>query len=260
MIESMDDAVGTLLDALDRLKVADRQIIVFASDNGGNMYNEVDGTTATSNAPLRGGKATMYEGGVRGPAIVVYPRHVEAGSRSDEVIQSSDFYPTLLEMLSIDAQPNQTFDGISIVPAFEGKALPREAIFTYFPHSPRIPDWLPPAVSVHAGEWKLIRIFHGGEAGQHRYKLFNLREDLGETKNLTQQHPDRVQQLDMLIERFLSDTGAVLPQVNPQFDPAKYHPEQEGRAATEREWQSAAEETQPRAGSTGRGMATCGRL
>ena len=71
MIESMDDAVGTLLDTLDRLDIADNTIIVFASDNGGNMYNEVDGTT-TTNAPL-GGKATMYEGGVRGPAVVVYP-------------------------------------------------------------------------------------------------------------------------------------------------------------------------------------------
>ncbi len=91
MIESMDDAVGTLLDTLDRLKIADNTIIVFASDNGGNMYNEVDGTTATSNAPLRGGKATMYEGGVRGPAVVAYPGHVKAGSHSDEVIQSCDY-------------------------------------------------------------------------------------------------------------------------------------------------------------------------
>ena len=95
MIESMDDAVGTLLDTLDRLEIADNTIIIFASDNGGNMYNEVDGTTATSNAPLRGGKATMYEGGVRGPAVVVFPGRVQEGSRSDEVIQSCDFYPTL---------------------------------------------------------------------------------------------------------------------------------------------------------------------
>ena len=99
MIESMDDAVGTLLDTLDRLGIADNTIIVFASDNGGNMYNEVDGTTATSNAPLRGGKATMYEGGVRGPGDRGLPRCRASGSRSDEVIQSSDFYPTLLEML-----------------------------------------------------------------------------------------------------------------------------------------------------------------
>jgi arylsulfatase A-like enzyme len=63
MIQSMDDAIGTLLDTLDRLKIADNTIIIFTSDNGGNMYNEVDGTTPTSNRPLRGGKATMFEGG-----------------------------------------------------------------------------------------------------------------------------------------------------------------------------------------------------
>jgi arylsulfatase A-like enzyme len=231
MIESMDDAVGTLLDTLDQLGIADNTIIVFASDNGGNMYNEVDGTTATSNAPLRGGKATMYEGGVRGPAIVVYPGHVKAGSRSDEVIQSCDYYPTLLELLEIQPQPGQTFDGISIVPSLQGRPLDREAIFTFFPHAPPVPDWLPPSVSVHSGDWKLIRLFHGGEQGRHRYKLFNLAEDVGETNNLAEDFPERVRDLDALIEAFLDDTRAVVPLPNPSFDPAKYQPEREGKGA-----------------------------
>lgn len=229
MIESMDDAVGTLLDAVDRLQIADNTIIVFASDNGGNMYNEVDGTTATSNAPLRGGKATMYEGGVREPAIVIYPGMVKENSRSDEVIQSSDFYPTLLELLSIEPQEGQLFDGMSIVPALKGATLERDAIFTYFPHSPGIPEWLPPSVSVHHGDWKLIRIFCNGDQGQHRYKLFNLADDLGESKDLAAEYPDRVNELDALIEAFLADTAAVVPQPNPRFDPAKYQPGLEGK-------------------------------
>jgi arylsulfatase A-like enzyme len=230
MIESMDDAVGTLLDTLDRLGIADNTIIIFASDNGGNMYNLVDGGTATSNAPLRGGKANMYEGGVRGPAIVVQPGKIEPGSRSDAVIQSSDFYPTLLELLGIEAQKNQSFDGISIVPALRGKPLDREMIFTYFPYAPRIPEWMPPAVSVHAGDWKLIRLFHHGAQGGHRYKLFNLKDDIGETTNLADKYPERVRTLDAAIEQFLTDTNAVLPQPNPKFDPAKYDPTQEGKA------------------------------
>lgn len=230
MIESMDDAVGTLLDTLDRLGIADHTIIVFASDNGGNMYNLVDGGTATSNAPLRGGKASMYEGGVRGPAIVVQSDLIQAGSKSDEIIQSSDFYPTLLELLSVDAQPNQKFDGVSIVPALHGKSLNREAIFTYFPHSPGIPDWLPPSVSVHRGDWKLIRIFHGGQNGQHRYKLFNLKDDIGEQHNLAADFPSRVKELDGLIEQHLIDTQAVRPLPNPAFDPSKYDVTQEGKA------------------------------
>ena len=230
MIESMDDAVGTLLDTLDRLKLSDKTIIVFASDNGGNMYNEVDGTTATSNFPLRGGKATMYEGGVRGPAIVVQPGVVKPASRSDEVIQSCDYYPTLLELLKIDAQPGQSFDGISIVPALAGRRLPRDGIFTYFPHAPGVPDWLPPAVSVHHDNWKLIRIFYGGEEGRHGYKLFNLAEDIGESKNLAEKFPTRVQQLDAMIELFLEKTQAVQPLPNPRFDATKYRPELEGKA------------------------------
>jgi len=228
MIESMDDAVGTLLDTLDRLGIADNTIIIFASDNGGNMYNLVDGTSATSNAPLRGGKATMYEGGVRGPAIVVQPGVIETGSESDAIIQSSDFYPTLLEMLSISPQKKQTFDGVSIVPALQGMPLEREAIFTYFPHSPGVPDWLPPSVSVHQDEWKLIRIFYGGGDGKHRYKLFNLKEDIGERNNLAVKQPERVEELDALIEQHLNDAKAVRPLRNPNFDPAKFDITQEG--------------------------------
>jgi arylsulfatase A-like enzyme len=231
MIESMDDAVGTLLDALDGLGVADNTIIIFASDNGGNMYNEVDGATPTSNAPLRGGKATMYEGGVRGPAIVAFPGLVPAGSRSDEVIQSCDFYPTLLELLGVTPQPGQTFDGISIVPALRGQPLDRKAIFTYFPHSPGVPDWLPPSVSVHRGDWKLIRIFHGGQYGEHRWKLFNLRDDIAEQRDLADRFPARVQELDAQIEVFLADAKAAVPLPNPNFDPAKYRPELEGKGS-----------------------------
>jgi len=228
MIESMDDAVGRLLDRLDELELADNTIIIFASDNGGNMYSEVDGEVPTSNTPLRGGKATMYEGGVRGPGIVVQPGHIKAGSRSDEVIQSSDFYPTLLELLNVKPQEGQQFDGISIVPALEGKPLERDAIFTYFPHNPKIPDWLPPAVSVHHGDWKLIRLFHAGENGAHRWKLFNLKKDLGETNDLATDQPERVRNLDAMIERFLKQTNAVVPVPNKNFDPAKFHIEEEG--------------------------------
>ena len=228
MVESMDDAVGTLLDALDRLGIAGRTLIVFFSDNGGNMYNEVDGTTPTSNAPLRGGKATVFEGGIRVPCIVSLPGTVAPGSRSDAVVQSSDFYPTILDLLAIEPRPGQEFDGISVVPALRGKALEREAIFTYFPHNPPVPDWLPPSVVVHRGDWKLIRLFLQGENGAHRWQLFHLGDDLGETNDLASREPDRVKQMDALLEAFLDETKAVQPVPNPDFDPARYHPEEEG--------------------------------
>ncbi len=228
MIESMDDAVGTLLDTFDRLKLTENTIIVFYSDNGGNMYDQVDDTTPTSNSPLRGGKASMWEGGVRVPCIVSWPGNIQPASGSDEIIQGADFYPTFLEILGIEPEPDQKFDSISILPALKGGALAREAIFTYFPHDPPVPDWMPPSVSVHEGDWKLIRIFHGGENGAHRWKLFNLADDIGEASDLSAKMPERVESMDTLIEKFLTETNAVLPVLNPAFDPAKYNPADEG--------------------------------
>jgi arylsulfatase A-like enzyme len=229
MIQSMDDAVGTLLDALDRLGLTDNTIVIFTSDNGGNMYDEIDGTTPTSNRPLRGGKATLYEGGTRVPCVIIWPGITKPSSRSDALIQSEDFYPTLLEGLSLQPGQNQVFDGTSILPALKGDSLRAKAVFQYFPHAPGVPDWLPPAISVHRDDWKLIRIFHGGDKGAHRYMLFHLRDDLGEQNNLAAAHPSLVAELDALIEAFLADTKAVQPIPNPAFDPAKYRPDLEGK-------------------------------
>lgn len=228
MVHSMDDAVGTLLDTLDRLNLTEKTIIVFYSDNGGNMYDEIDNTTPTSNAPLRGGKATMYEGGTRVPCVISWPGKTPAASTNDTVIQSTDFLPTFAEALSLTVPKEQVFDSISILPTFEKKPLARDAIFTYFPHNPPVPDWLPPSISVHNDDWKLIRIFHGGEAGAHRWKLFHLSDDLGETKDLAASETERVKKMDAMIEAFLVRTQAVRPAINPKFDPTKYDTTKEG--------------------------------
>ncbi|MEN8849121.1 MAG: sulfatase [Akkermansiaceae bacterium] len=229
MVEAMDDAVGTLIDALDRLKIADNTIIVFFSDNGGNMYNEIDGTSPTSNFPLRGGKATMFEGGVRVPMIVAWPGNIAADTRNDALVQSTDFFPTFLDLLPLKKEEGQEFDGVSIASALKGEPFFREAIFTYFPHDPPVPDWIPPSISVHHEHWKLVREFFQGEAGAHRYRLFNLKEDIGEKNNIATEHPELVEKLDLLITKFLSDTKTVQPVTNPNFDPAKYKPEEEGQ-------------------------------
>jgi arylsulfatase A-like enzyme len=237
MVESLDDAVGALLDALDRANLSDNTIIVFTSDNGGNMYNQIptdDNAPPTSNAPLRGGKATMFEGGIRVPCIVVWPGVTKPGSRSNTVIQTSDFYPTLLNAVGTPLPANYAIDGVDIRPALEGKPLEREAIFTYFPHSPPVPDWLPPSAAVHSGDWKLIRLFHEGEKGAHDYRLYDLANDIGEQTNLAARHPDVVRKLDELIEQHLRATGAIVPIPNPKFDPAQYRPERIGRPALKR--------------------------
>ncbi len=231
MVHSFDDAVGSLLDALDKNGLTDSTVIIFISDNGGHMYKKIkqDGNVyATSNYPLRGGKATMYEGGIRVPAIVVWPGVTKPGSRSDEVIQASDFYPTLLNGLGVELPKNHQLDGIDLKPALIGGELDRQAIFTYFPHSPRIPSWLPPSIAVHAGDWKLIRIFHGGENEQHDYKLYNLVDDIGEKNNLAATNPERVKLLDAQIEAHLRNANAIVPLPNPKFDATNYFPEEIG--------------------------------
>ncbi|MEZ6042778.1 MAG: sulfatase [Planctomycetaceae bacterium] len=228
MVESMDDAVGTLLDTLDRLNLSDNTIIVFTSDNGGNMYNEIDGTTPTSNAPLRGGKGNVFEGGIHVPCVVCWPGHVMPASRSDALICSYDFYPTLLDMLSLKPQAGQVFDGRSFTSALRGEKFERDAIFTYFPHATRVPDWLEPSVTIHHQHWKLIRIFHSTPSGMHRYKLFDLNQDPGEKNDVSSLHPDVVARLDTKIEEFLQSTAAVTPKPNPAFDPSRYDPSAEG--------------------------------
>lgn len=227
MIESMDDAVGTLLDTIDRLGIADRTIIIFASDNGGNMYDEVDGTTPTSNRPMRGSKGTLFEGGTRIPCVIAWPKTVRGGSRSEQLIQTDDFMPTILDLLGIKSEIE--FDGISIVPALKEKKLDREAIFTFFPHDARqVPDWLPPSVAMTTEEWKLIRVFHGERDGCHRRMLFNLHDDPAEKNDLAATEPERVKTMDEEIERFLVETRAVVPLPNPQFKPELYDPSKIG--------------------------------
>ena len=229
MVESMDDAVGTLLNEIDRLGIADHTIVVFFSDNGGNMYDTVDGTTPTSNLPLRGGKATVYEGGTREPCIVAWPGLTKPGSRNDTVVQSEDFFPTFVKLLGLKTPPGQIFDGVNIGDTFAGKPLDRQAIFTYVPHSPKVPDTLPPAVTVTAGDWKLIRLFYQGENGKHAYLLYNLKDDIGEQHDLAAAQPERVKELDALIEKFLADTKAVTPKPNPAYNPKAKVPTAPGR-------------------------------
>lgn len=220
MVESMDDAVGTLLDTLDRLGIADRTAIVFLSDNGGNMYDKVDGVSPTSNRPLRGGKATLFEGGIRVPCVVSWPGITRAGTRNEALIETTDFYPTFLSLLGIKPQPHQIFDGVDLSSAFQGGRVARGELFSFFPHSPPIvPDHLPPSVSVTTEDWKLIRIFHGGIKGAHDYQLYHLGNDLSESQNLASAHPAKVAELDAKIETFLRRTNALVPKPNPAYNP-----------------------------------------
>jgi arylsulfatase A-like enzyme len=231
MVHSLDDAVGTLMDALDAEGIADETIILFTSDNGGNQHCGLEETDAkgetyitpiTSNAPLLGGKGNIHDGGIRVPGVVVWPGVTEAGSRNDTRIQSTDLYPTILNMVDVDLPANHPVDGVDFRAALEGEELEREPMFTYVPSYGNTPKWLPPSMAVHHGKWKLIRTFHHGKNGAHQFRLYDLESDIGESNNLAAEHPETVERLDALIDAFIAEADVVVPTANPNFDPAQF--------------------------------------
>ena len=223
MIESMDQAVGSLMRTLDEAGVAGNTIVVFFSDNGGvhwepgagMQHKEWQQVQITSNSPLRAGKGTLYEGGVREPCIVIWPGKVKAGSHCDQVISSIDFYPTILEATGTKAAQRPKFDGISIVPALEEKPLRRDAIFCHFPVYNNV--GARPGTWVRKGDWKLLRFWFDGDGQTDTFELYNLKDDIGERNNLAARMPERVKELNALIEGFVRDTRAVLPKPNPGY-------------------------------------------
>ncbi len=132
MVESMDTAVGRVLDAIDAAGIADDTVVCFMSDNGGLSTSE---GSPTSNLPLRGGKGWLYEGGIREPFIIRAPGVAEGGSTCDVPVISTDFYPTLLDLCGLPAKPKQHLDGVSLVPLLKGgQSLDRDALYWHYPH------------------------------------------------------------------------------------------------------------------------------
>jgi arylsulfatase A-like enzyme len=231
MLESIDESVGRVMDKLVELKLFEDTIVIFFSDNGGNTHSRIgpDELPPTNNYPLRGRKATIYEGGTREPLIVRWPGVVKQGTRCSEVVSSIDFYPTMLEMSGAKFKQEQKFDGESIVPLLKqsGK-LKRKAIFCHFPHNTPATGNIA-STYVRYGEWKLIRFYHKGKGEHHRYELYNLGDDISETNNLAGRYPQKVKQLDELIEEHLKETGALVPILNPRYDPNSKPPQKQPR-------------------------------
>ena len=218
MVQILDEAVGTLLDALDRLRLADRTIVVFYSDNGGSTYDRINGDVATSNAPLRGGKGQIYEGGIRVPASVIWPGRIEPGSVSAALLSSTDWYPTLLDMLGIEPPKGHILDGVSQVPAFLSQVEPRTQFACFVPHYFAKAGTIP-ATSMRSGKWKLIRFHHDTDDQRDRFELYDLEKDVGETVNLAAANPERVQAMDRTISTYLTGIGALVPMKNPAYIP-----------------------------------------
>ena len=183
MVESMDTAVGKVLDAIEAAGVADDTVVCFMSDNGGLSTSE---GSPTSNLPLRGGKGWLYEGGIREPFMIRAPGVVEGGSTCATPVVSTDFFPTLLELCGLPAMPKNHLDGVSLVPLLKGAdSIDRDAIYWHYPHYSNQGGI--PGGAIRMGDWKLIERYEDGRA-----QLYNLKDDIGETKDLAEAEPDRV--------------------------------------------------------------------
>src|SRR5262249_45669269 len=157
---------------LEELRLGDRTVIFFNSDNGGLVLNEV-----TSNLPLRVGKGSAYEGGVRVPLIVKWPGVTKPGSTCAVPVITPDYYPTMLEMAGAKTDGEQIIDGESIVPLLKATGrLKRDTIYWHYPHYH--PGGATPYSAIRQGDWKLIEFYEDS-----RVELYNLKDDIGEKAN-----------------------------------------------------------------------------
>ena len=203
MIESVDDAVGRILDTLKELGLEDDTVVFFTGDNGGL-------SKVTNNSPLRSGKGYPYEGGIREPVIVRWPGYVKAGSVSDTPVTSVDYLPTICEMAGAKLPADRVIDGKSLTGVLKEKGkLERDAIYWHFPH---YRGNIVPYSIIRAGNWKLIKRYEG-----KAFELFNLRKDISEKTDLAKKMPGKVKQLDAMLVNFLKESGAKVPVANPHY-------------------------------------------
>jgi len=207
MVESMDTAVGRVLDAIEDLGIAGDTVVFFMSDNGGLSTSEGH---PTSNLPLRAGKGWLYEGGIREPMIVRWPGHATPAV-VDEPVTSTDFYPTMLEMAGLPLDPNQHADGVSLLPLLDGAArLERAALFWHYPHYGNQGGF--PGSAIRMGRYKLIESFE-----DESLQLFDLESDIGEQNDLANEMPERAAEMHELLQRWRSEVDAKLPRPNPDY-------------------------------------------
>jgi len=235
MLRSVDESLGRVLAALRDNGLTENTIVVLTSDHGGNVRSNLpgywramgqderrredwlrwaDGLAPTSNAPLRDGKGSLYEGGVRVPLIVAWPAGARAGVTTADPVMSADLFPTLVDLLGLPAPEGGRFDGTSFAGVLAGGAGPqRECIFNFQPNDKAA---LRPAASVRRGRWKLIRwLTPGSEPAR---ELYDLEADIGETRDMAGEEGALADELDALIDGFFEDTGALLPIPNPAYE------------------------------------------
>ena len=203
MVSAVDDSVGALRAKLDELKLADRTVIIFTSDNGGLL-------PITSNLGIRAGKGSAYEGGVRVPAIVVWPGVTKPGTECTTPVITMDWFATLAASAGIDA----TGDGVNLQPLLKGETIPARPIYWHYPHYH--PGGATPYSAVRDGDWRLVHFYE-----DDRVELYNLRDDPEEKHDLVATKSGEAKRLRAQLDNWRESVGAQAPTANPDFDPTK---------------------------------------
>ncbi len=212
MMETLDDAVGIVLNKLKETGLDQNTVVIFTSDNGGVSSGDA---YSTSLLPFRGGKGRQWEGGIREPFFIRVPGMTTPGSTTKVPAIGMDFFPTLLELAGIPQLPEQHIDGVSLVPVLKGGMIAERDLFWHYPHYGN--QGGEPSSMIRSKDWKLIFYHEDG-----RYELYNLEADVGEQNNLAQAHPEKAAELRKRLDVWLSDTGALIPRPDPRFDQQRF--------------------------------------
>jgi len=218
MIKSLDESVGRVLARLKERNLEQNTIVVFASDNGGFIgVDKKAGQTvpATSNAPLRSGKGSCYEGGIRVPLIIRWPGVTPTDAKCLEPVTIMDLFPTLLRAVDVKLPDEVILDGLDLTPLLKNPArkLDRDALYFHYPHYYATTT---PVSAVRAGDWKLLEYFE-----DNRVELYNLGDDPGEATDLSKQLPDKTMQLRERLHAWREEVAASLPTPNPDYKPRR---------------------------------------
>lgn len=208
LIYSMDENLGRLLQALKDNGLEENTIVCLLSDNGGLSTAE---GSPTCNAPLRGGKGWLYEGGIREPYLIKYPKLNTAGRKCSMPVTSVDFYPTILDMAGLPLKPEQHVDGVSLLPILKGdKSFDRGPIYFHYPHYGGKGDT--PAGAVRDGDYKLLQFYE-----DNHIELYNLKNDISEKHDLSKAEPEKAARMLKMLEDWRKSCGAKMPVPNPDY-------------------------------------------
>ncbi len=212
LVETMDDAIGLVLDNLENLGLDKNTIIIFTSDNGGVSSGDA---FSTSNLPYRGGKGYQWEGGIREPYLIYVPNRTTNGKTSEYPVTGADFYPTILDYANIELKPEQHQDGISLKYLInEGTQLPERSLFWHYPHYGN--QGGDPSSVIRKGDWKLIHYYE-----EDANELYNLATDPYESQNLVDGNAKLAENLYQELKNWLMEVGAQYPEKDENFDAEK---------------------------------------